>query len=45
MGSIAGFGRLSGGGHENPRRYFCLENPMDREAWQAMVHTLPKSRT
>ena len=39
MGSIAGFGRPPGGRHGNPLQYFCLENPMYREAWQAMVHT------
>ena len=22
----------------NPLQYSCLENPMDREAWQATVH-------
>ena len=29
----------------NPLQYSCLENPMDRGAWQAMVHRVPKSRT
>ena len=24
------------GGHGNPLQYFCLENPMDRGAWQAI---------
>ena len=28
-----------GGGHSNPLQYSCLENPMDRGAWQAMVHS------
>ena len=27
-----------GGGHGNPLQYSCLENPMDRGAWRAMVH-------
>ena len=27
-----------GGGHSNPFQYSCLENSMDREAWQATVH-------
>ena len=27
-----------GGGHGNPLQYSCLENPMDRGAWQATVH-------
>ena len=34
-GSVPGFGRSSGGGHGNPLQYSCLENPMDRGAWQA----------
>ena len=38
MGSIPGLGRFSRGGHGNPLQYSCLENPMDREAWQAIVH-------
>ena len=38
MGSILGSGRYSGGGHRNPLQYSCLENPMDRGAWQATVH-------
>ena len=33
------------GGHGNPLQYSCLENPMDRGAWQAMVHGVAKSRT
>ena len=43
MGSIPGLGRSSGEGHGNPLRYFCLENPMDRRAWQATVHRVTKS--
>ena len=31
--------------HDNPLQYSCLENPMDREAWQATVHGVAKSRT
>ena len=31
--------------HGNPLQYSCLENPMDREAWQATVHGVPKSQT
>ena len=34
-GSIPGLGRSSGGGHGNPLQYSCMENPMDRGAWQA----------
>ena len=40
-GSIPGSGRSSGGGHGNPLQYSCLENPMDRGAWQA-VHGVAK---
>ena len=34
-GLIPGSGRSPGGGHENPHQYSCLENPVDREAWEA----------
>ena len=34
-----------GGGHGNPLQYSCLENPMDRGAWRATVHSVTKSRT
>ena len=37
VGSIPGLGRSPGGGHGKPIQYSCLENPMDRKAWQAMV--------
>ena len=42
---IPGLGRYSGGGHGNPLQYSCLENPMDRGAWQARVHRVTKNRT
>ena len=29
----------------SPLQYSCLENPMDRGAWQATVHGVPKSQT
>ena len=29
----------------NPLQYSCLENPMDRGAWQATVHTTTESWT
>ena len=32
-------------GSGNPLQYSCLENPMDRGAWRAMVHGVTKSRT
>jgi len=35
VGSIPEPGRSPGGGHGNPLQYSCLENPMDREAWQS----------
>ena len=38
-GLIPRSGRSPGGGHSNPLQYSCLENPMDRGAWQAMVHS------
>ena len=38
MGSIPGLGGSPGGGHGNPLQCSCLENPMDRGAWQATVH-------
>ena len=38
-------GRSPGGGNGNPLQYSCLENPMDRGAWQAMVQGVTKSRT
>jgi len=44
-GSIPRLGRSPGGGHGNPLQYSCLENLMDREAWWATVHRVPKSRT
>ena len=44
-GLIPGSGRSPGGGHGNPLQYSCLENPMDRGAWWAAVHGVPKSRT
>ena len=36
--SIPGSGRSAGEGNGNPLQYPCLENPMDRGAWQAKVH-------
>ena len=35
----------SGEGNGNPLQYSCLENPMDRGAWEAAVHGVAKSRT
>ena len=36
--SIRGLGRSPKEGNGNPLQYSCLENPMNREAWQATVH-------
>ena len=36
-GSSPGSGRSPGGEHGNALQYSCLENPIDREAWQAIV--------
>ena len=41
-GSIPGSGRSPGGGPGNPLQYSCLENPMVREAWWAIVHRVTK---
>ena len=38
LGSIPGLGRSPGEGSGNPFQYSCLENPMNRGAWQATVH-------
>ena len=44
-GSIPGLEKSPGGGHGNPLQYSCLENPVDRGAWQAIVHMVAKSHT
>ena len=43
-GLIPGSGRSSGEGKGIPVQYSCLGNPMDREAWQAIVHGVTKNR-
>ena len=40
-----GSGRSPGEGNGNPLQFSCLENPMDREAWWAIVHRVAKSQT
>ena len=42
-GSVPEPGKSPGGGHGNPLQYSCLENPMDRGAWWAVVHGVTKS--
>ena len=44
-GSISGWGRFPGGGHGNLLQCSSLENPMDRGAWQAVVHRVTESDT
>ena len=44
-GSIPELGRPSRVGSDNPLQYSCLENPMDRGAWQATVHGAAESQT
>ena len=40
LGSIPGLGRYPGEGNGNSFQYSCLENSMDRGAWQAVVHVV-----
>ena len=42
VGPVPGTGRSPGGGHANPLQSFCLENPMDRGAWQATLHGMAR---
>ena len=42
MSLIPGLGRSPGKGNGNTLQYSCLGNPMDRRAWQAMVHRVPE---
>ena len=44
-GAIPGLGRSPGEGNGNPLQYYCLGNTMDRGAWWATVHGVPKSLT
>ena len=45
VGSIPGSGRSPGVGNGNPLQNSCLENPMDKGAWQATAHGVTKSQT
>ena len=42
---IPGSGRSPGEGNGKLLQYSCLENPMDRGNWQAIVYRVAKSRT
>ena len=42
--SIPGLGRSPGEGNGNPLQCSCLENPMDRGAWQATVYGVEESQ-
>ena len=44
-GPTPGSERPPGGGHGSPLQHSCLENPMDRGAWQATVHGVAQSQT
>ena len=45
VGLIPGSGVYPGEGNGNPLQYSCLKNPMDREAWWAIVQRVIKSQT
>ena len=45
VGSFPGLGRSPGERNGNPVQYNFLEDPMDRGAWWATVHRVPKSQT
>ena len=42
VGLISGLGSSPGEGNGYPLQYSCLENPMDRGAWQTAVHRIPE---
>ena len=44
-GSVPGSGRSPGEGNGNPLQYSCLENSMDRGAWQDTVNGVTKKQT
>ena len=44
MGLIPGSGRSPGAGIGSPLHYSCLENSVDRGAWQATVHRVIRSQ-
>ena len=42
VGSVPGWGRSPGGGHGNLLQHSCLENLLDKGAWQATDHRVAK---
>ena len=44
-GSVPELGQSPGEGNGNPLQYSCLENSMDKGAWQATVRGVAKSQT
>ena len=44
LGSILGLGRSPGQGNGNPLQCSCLENPMERGAWQTTVYGVTRVR-
>ena len=45
VGSVPELGRSPGGGHGNRHQYCCLENPIDRGAWQATDYRVTQRGT
>ena len=45
VSSMPGSGRAPEVGNSNPLQYSCLENSIDRGAWQGLVHGVSKSQT
>ena len=43
IGLTSGSGRFPEGGHGKPLQYSCLEKPVDRGAWWAIVHGIAQS--
>ena len=43
--SVPGLGRFPGVGNGNLLQYSCMENSVDREAWQATVYGITKNQT
>ena len=44
-GLVPELGQSPGEGNGNPLQYSCLENSMDKGAWQATVRGVAKSQT